>query len=167
MSKANERDTPTWAEKLRGLFRKKRKTADHIVREVRCFETLTAMMEANLLGIDLDRMVVVLDVALHLQYMNDDSAYAHFMEQCRLYINFMLSARHEDPMEYVTRDDRINFFVTMRSRVLRDDEGEWLEEPLECIETLLVGKYEHGAVDYTNLDPADVKASARRITTSN
>lgn len=128
------------------LFRGRRK--DYVAQYLHYFESIEKMLDKKVIGIDLERCVVVLDVSVHVLLMEDDKAYNAFMEKIRLYMNYRLSAIKAHPCEYIKVSDRINFYVVLKHIRWIGDDGELLETQEEKTDTLLVGKYQDGKVNY-------------------
>lgn len=130
---------------LRGMAHPRRKpTMDRVLSNA---ESIKKLIDSDLLAIDAKHPYVAISERIHRLYMNDDRRYASFLYNVLSYINIQRGLmKIETP---VIPEDRLNFAVVQTVTRYVPQEGEaWEEMPKASVETLLVGAYQNGVVDY-------------------
>lgn len=130
---------------LRGMAHPHRKpTMDRVLSNA---ESIKKLIDSDLLAIDAKHPYVAISERIHRLYMNDDRRYASFLYNVLSYINIQRGLmKIETP---VIPEDRLNFAVVQTVTRYVPQEGEaWEEMPKASVETLLVGAYQNGVVDY-------------------
>lgn len=124
----------------------KRKKATAVPVYISRFNTIEKMISGNLIGIDLAENYVVLDISIHIRYMNDSKEYATFFDTLRAYINYK-KGYLQMPME--TPSDRINFAAVLKDEKRFDiDTGDFFDKPQEKIIPWIIGYYQNGILYY-------------------
>lgn len=147
---------------IKGLFRGKRKQAVAMETYLSCSQTIQKLIDTHKLGINLKERHVVLDASLHLAFMpqgtssyaikQSDKRYAAFFDKIVAYMNMQLGKMQKkdyvDPIK-----DIITFHVTTEHHRYVDDEGNLLPAHLQvAFDTILVGTYKNGMIDYKSVD---------------
>lgn len=127
------------------LFSKRNKSCIPVY--LKRFETIDTLIGDDRIGIDIVRNLVVLDTSIHLLYMDDDNKYNAFFDTLRAYINYHRGRLQIRRM--VEPEDRIDFMVVQKLYMAFDlEKGEFYDKPQESAQTLIVGYYQNGKVDY-------------------
>lgn len=130
---------------LRGMAHPRRKpTMDRVLSNA---ESIKKLIDSDIIAIDAKHPYVAISERIHRLYMNDDRRYASFLYNVLSYINIQRGLmKIETP---VIPEDRLNFAVVQTVTRYVHQEGEaWEEMPKASVETLLVGAYQNGVVDY-------------------
>lgn len=130
---------------LRGMAHPRRKpTMDRVLSNA---ESIKKLIDSDIIAIDAKHPYVAISERIHRLYMNDDRRYASFLYNVLSYINIQRGLmKIETP---VIPEDRLNFAVVQTVTRYVPQEGEaWEEMPKASVETLLVGAYQNGVVDY-------------------
>lgn len=129
----------------KGMLHPGRKPAmDQTLKNV---ESISKLIESDLLAVDPVRPYVVISDKIHILYMNDERKYANFLYYVLSYINVKRGLLNIK--ESVLPEDRMDFAVVQTRTRYTPQEGEaWEDMPINSIETLLVGAYQNGVVDY-------------------
>ena len=115
------------------------------------FATLEKLIADGRIGIDVKQKLVVLDSSIHLLYMEDDQKYNAFFDTIRAYMNYRRGAI--EIKEIIKPEDRINFTVVMKHYTAFDESiGEFFDPPKETADTILVGYYKNGRVEYATYE---------------
>lgn len=110
-------------------------------------ESIQKLIDSDLIAIDAKHPYVAISEQIHCLYMNDDRRYANFLYNILSYINIQRGLmKIKTP---ILPEDRLNFAVVQTVTRYVPQEGEtWEEMPKASVETLLVGAYQNGVVDY-------------------
>lgn len=131
---------------LKGIFRRRQRKS-YVQVYLKRFETIDTLIGDDRIGIDIVRSLVVLDVSVHLLYMEDDRKYNAFFDTLRAYINY-----HRGRLQIgklLEPEDTISFYVVQKLyKVFDIDRGEFFDPPREEVEKLAVGIYRDGVVSY-------------------
>lgn len=130
----------------KGIFRR-RKSKSYVQVYLKRFETIDTLIAEDRIGIDLIRALVVLDVSVHLLYMEDDRKYNAFFDTLRAYINYHRGRLQVNRL--LEPEDPISFYVVQKLYKAFDlDRGEFFDPPRQEVEKLAVGVYRNGEVSY-------------------
>ena len=147
---------------VRGLLRGKRREAVAMDTYLNCCATIQKLIDTHKLGINLKDRHVVLDVSLHRAFMphgtsarsirESDRRYAAFFDKVVAYMNLQLGRMQKsdfiDP-----KKDAVTFHVTVETKRYVDDDGYPLPAHRQVtFNTLLVGYYRDGTIDYKPLE---------------
>lgn len=130
---------------VKGVAHLRRKPAmEQVLSNV---SSINKLIVSNLLALDPERPYVAISVKIHRRYMNDDRKYANFLYNVLSYINIQRGLmKIPNP---ILPEDRLNFAVVQIVTRYIPKEGElWQEMPKTVVETILVGSYQNGIVDY-------------------
>lgn len=129
----------------KGMLHPGRKPAmEQVLQNV---ESIAKLVESDLLAVDPVRPYVVISDKIHILYMNDDRKYANFLYYVLSYINVKRGLLNmKNP---VLPEECLDFAVVQTITRYTPQEGEtWEDMPKNSMETLLVGAYQNGVVDY-------------------
>lgn len=130
---------------LRSLFTRKKK--DYVPVYLSRFETIEKYIKSRLIGIDVKECYVILDVSVHICYMNKDKEYSAFFDSIRAFINYYRGLFDIPMVEY---NDRINFSVNFKREIRIDiEKEEFYDKPIEENIPWLIGYYQSGNIVYT------------------
>lgn len=122
-----------------------------------CFDSIWELIEKDLIGINLERRFVVLDSSVHLLFFENDKKYAAFFDKIRAYMNISMGMMGRGEM--IGHEDAIDFNVVMKRVVYMDEYGMIPNDGVKThIDTILVGKYCNGEVNYVSYTPSEEDA---------
>lgn len=114
-----------------------------------CCDSIWELIEKDLIGINLERKFVVLDSSVHLLFFESDEKYAAFFDKIRAYMNITSAMMGRGEM--IRPEDAIDFNVVMKRVVYMDEYGMIPEDGMKThIDTILVGRYCNGKVNYSS-----------------
>lgn len=129
---------------FRSLFARKKK--DYIPVYLSRFEAIEKYIKSRLIGIDVKDCYVILDISVHICYMNSDKEYSAFFDTIRAFINYYRGLLDIPMVEY---EDRINFSVNFKREIRIDIENEeFYDNPVEENIPWLIGYYQSGKIVY-------------------
>lgn len=115
------------------------------------FDSITQLIEKDLIGINIERRFVVLDSAVHLLFFENDKKYAAFFDKIRAYMNIALGEMGIGEM--IDREHAIDFNVVLKRLVYMDEYAMIPDGGVKThIDTILVGRYCNGKVNYVSYD---------------
>lgn len=114
-----------------------------------CAESISSMIEKDLIGINLEKRFVVLDSYVHLLFFEDEKKYSAFFDKIRAFINICLGELGREEM--IEPEDAIDFNVVMKRLIYMDEYGNIPDGGVKThIDPILVGRYQYGKVDYVS-----------------
>lgn len=143
---------------LKGLICGKRKEAIAMETYLSTSSTIQKLIDTHKLGINLKERHVVIDVSLHLCFINTsgskkgDKKYTNFFDKIIAYMNMQLGVMGKK--EFIDpQKDTITFHVIIERYHYVDDKGSPLPAHKQITyDTIAVGAYRHGIIDYKSVD---------------
>lgn len=147
---------------VRGLLRGRRRKPVAMDTYLGCIPGIQRLIDTRKMGINLKERLVVLDISIHRAFLpkrftdsemaKADRRYAAFFDKVVAYMNFQLGRMGKKDFIDPTKE-RIHFHVTVERYRYVDDEGKPLPAHQQVsFDTLLVGWYQNGEVDYKGID---------------